>query len=99
MTINFGRDLDVNPAPEPLLAPPPGMQWELLWNSENVAYGGLGTPIFEMERNWRIPGKTAIVLLPKPAEAGREEQKPHARKGSQRSARSSAKQRGKERAG
>ena len=32
------------PAPEPLLAPPAGRAWQLLWSSEDPRYGGDGTP-------------------------------------------------------
>ena len=33
LLVNFGRDLHFNPAPEPLLAPPEGQSWKVLWSS------------------------------------------------------------------
>src|SRR5947199_4126206 len=40
LVVNLGLDLDLNPAPEPLLAPPEGMVWTTLWSSEDFRYGG-----------------------------------------------------------
>ncbi|HEY3276178.1 MAG TPA: malto-oligosyltrehalose trehalohydrolase [Syntrophorhabdaceae bacterium] len=64
VSVNFGSDLDLSPAPEPLLAPPPDRRWKILWNSEDVLYGGLGTPIFHLEEKWKIPARSTIVLAP-----------------------------------
>ncbi|QDU29773.1 Malto-oligosyltrehalose trehalohydrolase [Anatilimnocola aggregata] len=65
LVINLGRDLQCDPAPEPLLAPPPDCEWEELWSSEDPKYGGLGTPPLETEDfNWRIPATAAVVLKP-----------------------------------
>lgn len=65
LLINLGRDLHLNPAPEPLLAPPWRRQWEILWSSESVCYGGCGTAPLETKANWRIPGEAAVVLAPR----------------------------------
>ncbi len=62
LVVNLGSDLHLNPAPEPLLAPPLGRAWGLLWSSEAPAYGGTGTPALDTEENWRIPGHAAVVL-------------------------------------
>jgi maltooligosyltrehalose trehalohydrolase len=62
--VNLGRDLHLDPAPEPLLAPPEGRAWELLWSSEDPRYGGCDTAPVESEENWRIPGEAAVVLIP-----------------------------------
>ena len=67
LILNFGRDLHLDPAPEPLLAPPEGRRWELIWSSEDVRYGGSGTYPPDTEENWRIPGHAAIVVRPAPA--------------------------------
>jgi maltooligosyltrehalose trehalohydrolase len=64
LLVNFGMDLHLNPAPEPLLAPHEGRIWEVLWSSEDVRYGGLGTAILDTEENWRIPGHAAVALKP-----------------------------------
>jgi maltooligosyltrehalose trehalohydrolase len=68
LLVNLGRDLHVDPAPEPLLAPPEHMRWKTLWSSEDPRYGGSGTPPLESEDNWRIPGEAAVVLTPTPQE-------------------------------
>jgi len=64
LLVNFGVDLHLDPAPEPLLAPPDGMTWQTLWSSEDPRYGGAGTPRLDSEDNWRIPGHAAIALHP-----------------------------------
>lgn len=66
LVVNLGRALHFDPAPEPLLAPPPGMQWRVLWSSEHPRYGGCGTPSLDTEDNWRIPGEAAVALAPMP---------------------------------
>lgn len=64
LMVNFGIDLHFNPAPEPLLAPPEDKEWNVLWSSEDTAYGGSGTPELDTVENWRIPGQAAVVLHP-----------------------------------
>lgn len=71
LVVNLGADLGLNPAPEPLLAPPPGKVWRTVWSSEAYAYGGTGTPPLETRNNWCIPGEAAVALAPADAaEAG-----------------------------
>ncbi len=60
--INFGRDLHLDPAPEPLLAPPHGKKWRIEWSSEDPQYGGNGTFPPDTEDNWRVPGYAAVVV-------------------------------------
>ena len=67
LVVNLGPDLGLNPAPEPLLAPPPGKVWRTLWSSEGYAYGGTGTPPLETKNNWCIPGEAAVALAPSEA--------------------------------
>ena len=63
LIVNMGRDLAVDPAPEPLLAPPEGARWITLWSSESVRYGGDGTPPLDSEEHgWRAPGHAAVLL-------------------------------------
>lgn len=62
LLVNFGRDIDLRPAPEPLLAPPAGQHWVLLWSSEDPLYGGGGTPPLESEGSRWLPGEAAVVL-------------------------------------
>ncbi len=71
LVVNFGSDLNLNPAPEPLLAPPAGKVWRAVWSSEDYAYGGTGTPPLETKENWCLPGETAVALAPAdPEEVG-----------------------------
>jgi maltooligosyltrehalose trehalohydrolase len=42
--VNLGPPLHLDPAPEPLLAPPDHSRWRTMWSSEDPCYGGLGTP-------------------------------------------------------
>lgn len=62
LLVNFGLDLHLDPAPEPLLAPPEGMTWQTLWSSEAPRYGGTGTARLDSAENWRIPGHAAVAL-------------------------------------
>ena len=67
LLVNFARDLELNPAPEPLLAPPPAHRWHILWSSEDPKYGGTGAPPPDTENEgWFLPGRCAIVLMPRP---------------------------------
>jgi len=63
--VNLGRDLLLNPAPEPLLAPPANKVWDLHWSSGDPRYGGSDRTPLKAEGAWRIPGQTTLVLVPK----------------------------------
>ena len=63
LVVNLGIGLDLAPAPEPLMAPPYGKRWAMLWSSESVEYGGYGTPRLDDEsRGWRIPPQATVLL-------------------------------------
>lgn len=63
--VNLGMDLALVPAPEPLLAPPEGTRWEVLWSSESPRYGGSGMgPVETEERGFHVQGHSAVVLVP-----------------------------------
>ena len=65
LLINLGRDLALASPAEPLLAPPVRDQhWQLVWSSEDPAFGGCGTPPVEREGRWFLPGHVAIVMRP-----------------------------------
>jgi maltooligosyltrehalose trehalohydrolase len=68
LIVNFGRQLSLSPHPEPLLAPPAGSEWELLWSSDEVAYGGEGTIDPGGEAAWQLAAHSAIVLAADAAE-------------------------------
>jgi maltooligosyltrehalose trehalohydrolase len=62
--VNLGIDLRLGPIPEPLIAPPAGHTWYVLWSSEDPAYGGSGTPGLGPEEKWTIPGHSTLVFKP-----------------------------------
>jgi maltooligosyltrehalose trehalohydrolase len=64
LVVNLGVQLHLDPAPEPLLAPPVGCVWEIEWSSEDPKYGGMGTPPLDSENNWQIPAESAVLLAP-----------------------------------
>ena len=72
LLVNLGVDLDLEPVPEPLLAPLRGLCWEVLWSSEDPRYGGSGAPPPEDEEGcWRLPGQAAVVMRLVVEEGGR----------------------------
>lgn len=67
IVVNLGADLDLVSCPEPLLAPPPGGDWQVVFSTEAPRYGGSGTPPVELAGAWKIPGRSALVLAPRGA--------------------------------
>ena len=63
LLVNLGLDLELTRTPEPLLAPPLGCRWIVLWSSESPAYGGLGARAFDATDAW-VTGHSALVLEP-----------------------------------
>ena len=65
LLVNLGTELRLEVAPEPLLAPPAGKCWQVVWSSEDPRYGGGGTPPPEYEAyNWRLNGHSAVAMAP-----------------------------------
>jgi maltooligosyltrehalose trehalohydrolase len=62
LVVNLGPDIDTGGFPEPLVAPPRGLNWRLAWSSECPDYGGSGAAPIVDEHGWRIPGHSATVL-------------------------------------
>jgi maltooligosyltrehalose trehalohydrolase len=67
LVVNLGADLALSVMPEPLLAPPAGARWTLLWSSDHPAYGGGGAVSLPTAGGWTLPGHAAIVLRPERA--------------------------------
>ncbi len=65
LVVNLGEQLDLTPTPEPLLAPPAGADWELVWSSDEPRYGGLGVIGPLTEEWWRVPSDSAALLRAK----------------------------------
>jgi maltooligosyltrehalose trehalohydrolase len=66
LLVNLGLDAVFESVPEPLVAPPAGRQWEILWTSEAPDYGGGGIPPLSPDEPWRLAGESAVVLRPTP---------------------------------
>jgi maltooligosyltrehalose trehalohydrolase len=64
--VNLGESHIIKPAPEPLLAPPSGYNWELLWTSESPRYGGSGSSPAITPEQWFLPAESAVALRPVP---------------------------------
>ncbi|MBJ6801361.1 malto-oligosyltrehalose trehalohydrolase [Geomonas propionica] len=64
--VNLGREQHLVPIPEPMLAPPLGCAWEILWSSEKIEFRGSGTPKLDTEKFWRLQGYATLVLIPVP---------------------------------
>lgn len=62
LIINLGADLRERPMPEPLLAPPAGRRWSLVWSSEVTRYGGSGTVDPGLDSGGLVPGHSAMLL-------------------------------------
>ncbi len=62
LVVNFGCELRINSAPQPLLAPVEGCEWRILWSSEAPQYGGKGAAPLDTDAGWWIPGEAVVVL-------------------------------------
>ncbi|MEX2273286.1 MAG: malto-oligosyltrehalose trehalohydrolase [Vicinamibacterales bacterium] len=61
LVLNLGATFDLARASDPLVAPPAGGPWRVLWHSERPIYGGSGMPPLDARR-WEIPGRAAVLL-------------------------------------
>src|SRR5438309_4173019 len=62
LVVNFGEGRVLTPVPEPLLAPPLGLEWETLWSSESVSYGGPGVVSVATQDSWTLPAEATVAL-------------------------------------
>lgn len=62
LVVNFGRQHHLQPAPEPLLAPLVGFEWEPVWSSELRKYGGPGKLTVVTQENWFLPAEATVAL-------------------------------------
>jgi len=75
LVVNFGENRELNPVPEPLLAPPLGFEWEILWSSESAAYGGSGTAAVATQERWILPAEATVALRLVPEKTPRRQPK------------------------
>ena len=66
LLVNLGHDRTLVPVPEPLLVAPEGRSWSMLWSSDDVRYGGCGTPEPEKDAIWSLPGEATLVMTALP---------------------------------
>lgn len=66
LVVNLGRDVDLTPIAEPLLAPPAGHVWIMQWSSDARAYGGPGPAPLVTHPAWRLSRESAVLLRPGP---------------------------------
>jgi maltooligosyltrehalose trehalohydrolase len=65
LLVNLGPQLTLVPAPEPLLAAPEKGRWQVLFSSDDRAYGGPGLTNPESETSgWEISAHAAVLLRP-----------------------------------
>src|SRR4029077_8189202 len=62
LVVNLGTRHKLEPAAEPLLAPPLGFEWETLWTSESPRYGGPGAVPVVTQEQWLLPAEAAVAL-------------------------------------
>jgi maltooligosyltrehalose trehalohydrolase len=62
--INLGQQLELAVLPEPLLAPPSGTKWTVIWSSDDALYGGPGVSPVIRPTGWSLSPDTACVLAP-----------------------------------
>lgn len=77
LLVNFGKQVVFSPAPEPLLAPPDGHEWQTMWTSEAPEYGGMGMLPVANDGGWTIFAEAAVALRAVPMTGPRK--KPKAR--------------------
>lgn len=75
LVVNLGRQQRLEPAPEPLLAPPLGFEWERVWSSELPKYGGPGEVTVVSQENWVLPGEATVALRLVPEKEPRKQPK------------------------
>lgn len=66
LLVNLGTDVPLSPLAEPLLAAALGMRWTIRWSSEDLIYGGCGTPDLVPAGDWRPLGEAALWLAMEP---------------------------------
>ena len=64
LLVNLGADRELQPAPEPLLAPPAAATWHAAFCSEDVKYGGKGfSSAYSEAGRWRLDARSATFFI------------------------------------
>jgi maltooligosyltrehalose trehalohydrolase len=64
LVVNLDCEVCLDSVATPLVAPPLGTRWDILWSSESPRYGCNGTPEVDTDSGWRMPAEAAVVLQP-----------------------------------
>jgi maltooligosyltrehalose trehalohydrolase len=64
LLVNFGEREVLHPASEPLLAPPLGCRWKMLWSSDSPRYGGAGGAATAAPNQCILPAESAVAVRP-----------------------------------
>ena len=78
LVVNLGPAHSYVPGPEPLLAPPSGLEWEMFWSSDDERYGGPGLTTPVSDAGWNLPAEATVALRAVPQTKPR--RKPRMRK-------------------
>lgn len=65
LLVNLDQQVGFDSIPEPMVAPPRGKAWTVLWSSDDARYGGHGiiTPAKDNGRGrWCLPAQCAVLL-------------------------------------
>ena len=62
LIVNLGPVQPFIPGPEPLLAPPFGCEWKVIWSSDNERYGGPGVAKPVSDEGWLLPAESTIAM-------------------------------------
>src|SRR5262249_9055599 len=64
LLVNFGDRQVLHPVSEPLLSPPLGYCWDLLWTSESPRYGGAASASVGTQARWILPAESTTGMRP-----------------------------------
>ena len=62
LVVNVGEELELKPAPEPLLAPPVQSRWEMAMSTDEPRFGGPGATNPCQSNCWKVPAECATLL-------------------------------------
>lgn len=65
LIVNLGKETQLRIVPEPLLAPPLGIEWQVIWTSQSPRYGGPGATDVTATKRWTFPAEAAVVMRPR----------------------------------
>ena len=62
LIVNLGEQIDRTSIAEPLLAPPVGRDWQLIWSSDEPRYGGLGVVPPLTNKGWFVAAEASSLF-------------------------------------